>query len=148
MSAALALMVSLSFASSPAPSARESLSRLAALEGNWIAEKEGSGARVVEYRIVGDGSALLETVHGADRTKILSATLFHVVDGELVADLFGEAGAPSRLRAGKGKAGEPMKVAFSAKGSDAGGLSLSWTKDGKLTRRGVVFKREYFDTLK
>jgi hypothetical protein len=149
----LLLAVGLSLAAPPAPNVSSDgaglLEKLKTLEGNWKAgDKEA--ARYVSLRVISNGTAVLEMVTGADRTKVLSASVYHLEGGKLVLAHYGAAGAP-RLEA---KA--TGKLEFEGKGAPVSSVTLTPKGDDKLVHETVSatgklsleLTREYVDTLK
>jgi hypothetical protein len=122
--------------------------KLKALEGQWRA---GSGevTKYVTLQVISNGTAVLETVTGADRLRVLSASVFHLENGKLVVSHFGPGGAVRLEAKSQGK------LEFEGKGAALAALSLSM-KDDRLIREtssstGKVtldLSREYVDTLK
>lgn len=135
--------------------------QLKKLEGNWLAEKEKT---YLQLRVVANGSAVLETMTGDDRTKILSTSVYSVDGAELVMIHYGSQGnQPSmklkavtphlRFEAVKvanldPKAGHMSAVAFVVKDADT--MTQEWdvTKGGAVTKTAFALKREYANTLK
>lgn len=122
--------------------------KLKALEGNWKAG-EKDATKYVSLRVISNATAVLEMVTAADRTKVLSATVYHLDGGKLVLTHYGSAGAP-RLEAKGGK------LEFEGKGGPVTSVTLTPRGDDKLVHETVSsagkasleLTREYVDTLK
>lgn len=148
----LLLAVGLALSAPPAaPSADGSalFEKLKGLEGNWKAG-EKDATRFISLRVISSGTAVLEMVTGADRTKVLSAAVYHLEGGKLVLVHYGAGGAP-RLEA---KA--TGKLEFEGKGGSVSAVSLTPKGDDRLVHETVSatgkatleLTREYVDTLK
>lgn len=134
--------------SAPPADGAAAFERLKALEGNWKSG-EKDAAKYVSLRVISNATAVLEMVTGADRTKVLSAAVYHLEGGKLVLAHYGAAGAP-RLEA------RPGKLEFEAKGGPVTLVTLTPKGDDKLLHETVSstgkaaleLTREYVDTLK
>jgi hypothetical protein len=144
----LLVAVSLFVTAPPVAEASAVFEKLKSFEGNWKAgDKEA--ARYVSIRVISNATAVLETVTGADRTKVLSAALYYLDGAKLVLAHYGPGGAP-RLEARAGG-----NVEFEAKGAAVSFVSLKLSGDKLVhetvsaTGKSVVeLRREYIDTLK
>ena len=132
------------------------------LEGNWVAEKEQT---YLQLRVVANGSAVLETMTGADKTKIVMTSIYSVDGNELVMTHYGSQGNQPVMKL---KAVSPnlrfevVRVAnlTDPKGShmsavtfvqkDPDSMTQEWdtSKAGSVTKLVLPFKREYANTLK
>ncbi len=138
--AALSLLVALSLS---APDGAAVFEKLKGLEGAWKTAAKDGNPRYVTVRLVGGGTAVLETTTGSDRTRVTSVTLY-----ALVATRHDAAGG-ARLKV---KDAEGGTVRFTD-GSRTLTLSLKSDKltvdlAGKDGRQSVELLREYLDTLK
>lgn len=163
---ALLAAVTLFLAAPPAPAAkldgRAAFEQLKKLEGNWKAEKE---ATYLSLRVVASGSAVLETMTGADRTKIVMTSIYSLDGNELVMTHYSGQGnqptmklktvAPNlRFEAVRvanladPKASHMSAVTFVLK--DADNLTQEWdsSKAGAVLKIVFPFIREYANTLK
>ncbi len=141
---------------------RAAFEQLKKLEGNWKAEKE---ATFLQLRVVCSGSAVLETMTGADRTQIVMTSVYSLDGNELVMTHYsGEGNAPvMKLKAAAPhlrfemtkvtnltdpKAAHMAGVTFVVK--DADNLTQEWdsAKAGSVTKIVFPFIREYANTLK
>lgn len=145
---ALLLALGLLLGAPPADSAAATFEKLKALEGNWkTADKE---PRYVSLRVISNATAVLEMVTFADRTKVVSAAVYHLEGGKLVLTHYGAAGAPKlEARAGgklefEGKGGAVTSVTLTPKGDDKLAHETV-SASGKLS---LELTREYVDTLK
>ncbi|MFL5320497.1 MAG: hypothetical protein ACJ790_12625 [Myxococcaceae bacterium] len=128
--------------------------KLKTLEGNWRADSKIEGSTFLSLTVVGGDAALLETMTGKDRSKILTTAVYSVEGGELVMNHYCAQGNQPHM---KGKT-EPGKIKFEAepKSSHLSGVTFlikdsdhfteEWTSDGK--KIVYEFQREYVDTLK
>lgn len=131
-----------------APPAQETFEKLKGLEGNWKAG-ERDAAKFVSLRVISGGSAVLEMVTGADRTKVTSASVYYVEGGKLVLAHYGTSGVP------KLEAKTNGKLEFEGKGS-LSAVTLTPKGDDKLVyetvsatgKSSLELSREYVDTLK
>lgn len=160
------LLVAALFGAPPAASAkidgRAAFEQLKKLEGNWKAEKEQT---FLQLRVIASGSAVLETMTGADKTKIVMTSVYSLDGNELVMSHYCGQGnqpfmkmktaAPNlRLESVKvvnlpdPKASHMSAVTFIVK--DADNLTQEWdnTKAGAVTKIVFPFIREYANTLK
>lgn len=149
----LLLAVGLTLAAPPAPSAPADgpalFEKLKTLEGNWKAGDKDT-ARFVSLRVISNGTAVLEMVTGADRTKVLSAGVYHLDGGKLVLAHYGAGGAPRLEAKANGR------LDFEGKGGSVSSVTLTPRGDDKLVHETVTaagkssleLTREYVDTLK
>jgi hypothetical protein len=145
----LLVAVGLLVSAPPASDGAAQFEKLKALEGNWKAG-ERDAARFVSLRVISNSTAVLEMVTGADRTKVLSASVYFVDGGKLVLAHYGAGGAP-RLEAKPG-----AKLEFEGKGGAVTSVTLTPKGDDKLVHDTVSaagkttleLSREYVDTLK
>jgi hypothetical protein len=149
----LLLAVGLTLAAPPAPAAPADgpalFEKLKTLEGNWKAG-EKDATRFVSLRVISNGTAVLEMVTGADRTKVLSAAVYHLDGSKLVLAHYGPSGTP-RL-----EARATGKLEFEGKGASLSLVTLTPKADDKLVHETVgasgktslELTREYVDTLK
>lgn len=131
-----------------APPAHEAFEKLKALEGNWKAGEKGA-AKYVSLRVIAGGSAVLETVTGADRTKVLSASVYSLEGGKLVLAHYGATSAPKLEAKSNGKLefegrGSPSAVSLTPKGDD----KLLYEMVSATGKTSFELTREYVDTLK
>jgi hypothetical protein len=117
------------------------------LEGTW----KSDGSAFLTVRAAADGGVVLLTVTGADHTKLIGVSAFHLEGGELVVTQYLASG-PKKMLA---KKAEGDQVRFSE-----GDVSFTLTSKGGQTPtlqwdavRGTVvesrtWQREYVDTLK
>lgn len=131
-----------------APPTLESFEKLKALEGNWKAG-ERDAAKFVSLRVISGGTAVLEMVTGADRTKVLSASVYSVEGGKLVVAFYGTAGTARLEAKGAGKLdfegkGPLTSLTLSAKGDD----KLIYESVSAAGKASLELSREYVDTLK
>lgn len=146
----------------PKVDGKAAFEQLKKLEGNWKAEKEQTW---LQLRVVANGSAVLETMTGADRTKITTTSIYSLDGGELVMTHYSAQGNQSSLKL---KATAPnlrfelVKVsnlsdpkaahmsAVTFVGKDADTLTQEWesTKAGAVAKLVLPFIREYANTLK
>lgn len=161
----LALALAVSLASPPAATAAATagtidgsaaFDRVKKLEGSWKTDAK-EAAQYVTVRLVAGGTAVLETVTGADRTNVTSMTVYALEGGELVATHYGTTGA-TRLRV---KAVDGQNVVFEPNSKEPKVLGLTLAvAEGKLkqdwavregyreVKKSVALLREYVDTLK
>jgi len=148
----LALALAVSLGGTPAAPGKTAFEQLKKLEGNW--QTGGKDAKAyLSFRVVAGGTAVLETVTGADRTTITEMATYHLDGAELVMTAFSAEGAV-RL---KGTSASPRAVHFEA-GKKGRAVALLVKDNGNLTREvapgggkpkaSTDFKREYVDTLK
>jgi hypothetical protein len=153
---ALPLAVALLLSAPPA-GAGDVFERLKKLEGSWKTDGKDAAVQYVTIRLVANGTSVLETTTGADRTAVTTVTIYAMEGGELVATNHG-AGGPSRLKAGA-SSGDTLKFESSPKDARVASLALvvkdsklrqEWTtrENGKEVKRSVDLLREYVDTLK
>ena len=166
--AAAALLLSGAPAAAPAAAAppkvdgRAAFEQLKKLEGNWSAEKAST---FLSLRVVSGGSAVLETMTGADRTKIVMTSIYSLDGNELVMTHYcGQGNQPyMKLKTAAPnlrfemvrvtnlpdpKASHMSGVTFIVK--DADNLTQEWdnTKAGTVSKIVFPFTREYANTLK
>lgn len=141
---------------------RAAFEQLKKLEGNWKAEKE---ATYLSLRVVASGSAVLETMTGADRTAIVMTSVYSLDGNELVLTHYcGQGNQPyMKLKAAAPnlrfeavrvtnltdpKASHMSAVTFIMK--DADNLTQEWdnSKAGTVSKVVFPFIREYANTLK
>ena len=131
------------------------------LEGNWKAEKEAAS---LQLRVIANGSAVLATMTGDDKTKIVMASVYSLDGSELVMAHYDAGNQPSmKLKTAlphlrfelvkvtnltDPKASHMAAVTFVVK--DADNLSLEWenAKGGTVNKIVFPFIREYANTLK
>lgn len=161
----LALALAMSLASPPATAAAvaagavdgpAAFERVKKLEGSWKTDAK-EAAQYVMVRLVAGGTAVLETVTGADRTNVTSMTVYAMEGAELVATHYGATGA-TRLRVksldGQQLVFEPHskepKVLGLTLGLAEGKLKQDWAlREGyREVKKSVALLREYVDTLK
>ena len=143
---------------------RAAFEALKKLEGNWKAD--GKEPTFLSLRTVSSGSAVLETMTGADRTKIVMTSVYSLDGSELVMTHYcGQGNQPHmRLKAVEGKdlrfektsvtnlaspaASHMAGVLFQIKDGDH--LTQEWENlaAGKSSKIVFAFVREYVDTLK
>ncbi|MEW5742530.1 MAG: hypothetical protein AB1938_26670 [Myxococcota bacterium] len=166
MTGRLVLVVALSshlgaaaLAGPPAGQAKAAFERLVKLDGTWKSQGKEE-AVYVTWRVIAGGSAVLETVSNADKTKVTSATIYSVEGDELVASHFGDGAAAhprlllkaqdaAKLRfevADAPKVAHVASLQLVSKGEDV--VTVEWSQAGGKGRRAVELKREYLDTLK
>lgn len=161
----LTVALALALAVPPAPAASPSspvdaaaaYERVKALEGSWKSDAKDGPVQYVMVRVVGGGSAVLETTTGADRTAVASMTVYALEGGELVVTHYGAHGVtrlkPRALDALALKLEAPVRdgrVTGLTLGFSAKELTQDWgvREAGRETRRQVKLLREYVDTLK
>jgi hypothetical protein len=159
----LAFLVALSLAAPPAVTAAPSVDanaafeRLKKLEGSWKTDARDGPVQYVSLRLVGAGTAVLETTTSADRTTITSATVYSFEGTRLVATHHGSGGT-SRLELSFADAAS-LKFDGSPKDARVAGLVLTlkqnklrqdWTtrESGHEVKKGFDLLSEYVDTLK
>ena len=101
MSICMLLAVALAHQSAPKPAVPSPLDRFKALKGAWDADIDGDGKSdaTVEYRVVGAGSAVVETLFAGTEHEMV--TVYHM-DGEaLMCTHYCAAGNQPRLKAVK-----------------------------------------------
>lgn len=143
-----ALLAALAIVVAGPPDAATTLDKLKALEGNWKAGDKES-AKYISLRVISNGTAVLETVTGADRTKVVSAAVYHLDGGRLVLAHYGAGSAP-KLEVKPGG-----KLEFEGKGAITS-VTLTPKSDDTLTHETIsasgkstlALTREYVDTLK
>jgi hypothetical protein len=83
------------------PSAPSPLERFKALKGSWDADLDGDGKSdgTVEYRVVGAGSAVVETLFVGTEHEMV--TVYHMHGAELMCTHYCAAGNQPRLKAVK-----------------------------------------------
>ncbi len=163
---ALLVVAALFVAGAPAAPAkldgRAAFEQLKKLEGNWKAEKE---ATFLQLRVIASGSAVLETMTGADKTKIVMTSVYSLDGNELVMTHYSAQGnqpfmklktaAPNlRFEVVKvtnltdPKASHMSAVSFVV--HDADNLTQEWdnSKAGTVSKVVFPFIREYANTLK
>jgi hypothetical protein len=149
------------------PDGRAAFEALKKLEGNWKTDgKDPKDLTFLQLRVVSNGTAVLETMTGGDKTKILATSVYSLDGGELVMTHYsGQANQPHmRLKAIEGKdlkfetttvtnlfspqAAHMNAVAFLVKDGDH--LTQEWESltAGKSAKTAYAFQREYVDTLK
>ncbi|MFZ5441016.1 MAG: hypothetical protein ACOZQL_13495 [Myxococcota bacterium] len=165
----LALVVALSLAAPPRPSpgpaapapvapavdGTAAFERLKKLEGGW--KSDAKEPQFVMLRLVANGTAVLETVTGADRTAVLSATIYAFEGTELVATHYGSGGTShlklkeldaSTLRfEGTSKEARLAAVTVTTKDPKLK-LEITVRENGREAKRALELLREYVDTLK
>jgi len=165
----LLALAALFVAGAPPPAAappkldgRAAFEQLKKLEGNWKAEKE---ATWLQLRVISNGSAVLETMTGADRTKIVMTSVYSLDGNELVMTHYcGQGNQPFmkmktavpnlRLETVRvtnlpdPKGNHMSAVTFVVK--DADNLTQEWdnTRAGTVSKIVFPFTREYANTLK
>lgn len=94
------------------PAPPSPLERFKAMKGAWDADIDGDGApdTTVEYRVVGAGSAVVETLFGGTEHEMV--TVYHMDGKDLLCTHYCAAGNQPRLRAVRI---EPKSVAFEMK---------------------------------
>ncbi|GEM_PF-2802784 len=158
------MLVAALLAATPAPAkvdGRAAFEQLKKLEGNWKAEKEAAS---LQLRVIANGSAVLATMTGDDKTKIVMASIYSLDGNELVMSHYDSGNQPSmKLKTATPhlrfelvkvtnltdpKASHMAAVTFVVK--DADHLSLEWdnAKAGAVNRIVFPFIREYANTLK
>jgi len=115
MASTIVLALILSHQSPPAagpPPAPAPLERFKAMKGSWDADIDGDGKpdMTVDYRIVGTGSAVVETIFGGTDHEMV--TVYHMNGKELMCTHYCAAGNQPRLVATKV---EKESVAFEMK---------------------------------
>lgn len=140
--------------------------KLKKLEGNWKAGKD-KDARFLSLRVVAGGAAVLETVFAADRTTVLSASIYALDGGELFVTHYGAGGAQPKLKA-KALDGGTLRFELVSVGNvkdaksathaaalslvmkDGDTLTQEWLQRaaGRDTKVSIDYTREYVDTLK
>jgi hypothetical protein len=150
----LAVALAVSLGGTPAAPGKTAFEQVKKLEGNWQAGGKETKA-YLSFRVVAGGTAVLETVTGADRTSITEMATFHLDGAELVMTSFTAEGVVHL----KVAAASPRTVRFEAP-KKAGGraVALLFKDNDNLTREvapgggkpkaSADFKREYVDTLK
>ena len=164
---ALLAVAALLLAGAPVPAAakldgRAAFEQLKKLEGNWKAEKE---ATFLQLRVIAGGSAVLETMTGADKTKIVMTSVYSMDGSELVMTHYSSQGNQPfmKLKAAAPnlrfevvrvanltdpKASHMSAVTFVVK--DADNLTQEWdnAQGGTVSKVVFPFIREYANTLK
>jgi hypothetical protein len=157
LSLSLALWVCAGPPPAPPLDANAAFERLKKLEGAWKSDGKDSPAQYVVLRVVAGGSALLETVTGADRLTVTTVTVYGFEGSELWATHVSAAGT-QRLRL---KEASPRGIRFDAPPKEVRLAALVLTpleasfkqevvskKAGREVRTSVEFFREYVDALK
>jgi hypothetical protein len=156
---ALALFVSAPPAAPAAPTADSNalFERLKKLEGSWKSDAKDGPVQYVTIRLVANGTSVLETTTGADRTLVTSVTIYAFEGTELIATNHGSGGG-SRLKASNGGP-DALKFDGSPKDARVAALALvvkdnklrqEWTtrENGREVKKSLDLLREYVDTLK
>lgn len=165
----LAFLVALSLAAPPskappppaAPAAgvdgNTAYERLKKLEGSWKTDAKDGPVQYVTLRLVGAGTALLETTTGPDRTAVTSAVIYSFEGTRLVATHHGSGGT-SRLEVSGSDAstikfdGSPhdARVAALVLTVKENKLRQEWTtrEGGHEVKKSLDLLREFIDTLK
>lgn len=123
----LVFLVALSLSAPPSGSldTNAAFERLKKMEGSWKTDVRDGPVQYVTLRLVGGGTAVLETTTAADRTTITSATIYALEGTRLVATHHGTAGT-SRLE---------------LSGSDAAALKFDGSKDARVSALALVVKQ-------
>lgn len=159
MHAALALLLA---ATVSGPTA---FTKLKTLEGTWKAESK-TGTTFLTLKVVSNGTALLETATGKDRSKIATTSIYSLEGDALQMTHYSAQGNQPHLTA---KSADEQKISFVAdtvgnlkdpKANHVTGVTISftdpdhftqeWTQtaNGKESKVVFDFTREYLDTLK
>lgn len=159
----LAFLIALSLAAPPAAApapavdANAAFERLKKLEGSWKTDAKDGPVQYVALRLVGAGTAVLETNTAADRTTVTSATVYSFEGTKLIATHHGSGGT-SRLEL-SGSDPASLKFEGSAKDARVAGLVLvvkqnklrqefATREGGREVKKALDLLSEYVDTLK
>ena len=158
----LAFLVALSLAAPPAAPApvvdgNAAFERLKRLEGSWKTDAKDGPVQYVTLRLVGAGTAVLETTTGADRTTVTAAVIYSFEGTKLIATHHGSGGT-SRLEV-SGSDASMIKFDGHDREARVAGLVLTvkenklrqeWTtrESGHDVKKSLDLLREYVDTLK
>ena len=163
--AVAALLIAAPPASAPRLDGKAAFEAMKRLEGSWKAE--GKETSYLTLRVIASGTAVLETITGTDRTKIVMTSIYSLDGAELVMSHYGIDGNQPHLKLKSMEGGKELHfettgvtnlanpaashvaaVALVVKDSDH--LTQEWENltAGKSTKIVFAFQREYLDTLK
>lgn len=154
---ALSLTAPPSAAAAPVVDGNAAFERLKKLEGSWKTDAKDGPVQYVTLRLVGAGTAVLETTTGPDRTALISAVIYSFEGTRLVATHHGSGGT-SRLEL-VGSDASVIKFDGSPREARVAGLVLTvkenklrqdWTtrESGREVKKSLELLREFIDTLK
>ncbi|MFO0600220.1 MAG: hypothetical protein U0228_33230 [Myxococcaceae bacterium] len=157
LAAALLLSAPPTPAAAPAADGNQAFEKLKKLEGSWKTDAKDGPVQYVTIRLVANGTSILETTTGADRTAVTQVTIYAFEGSELFATNHGSGGV-SKLKVTNG-AGDTLKFDGSAKDARVASLGLvmkesklrqEWAtrENGREVKKSLDLLREYVDTLK
>lgn len=156
----LVFLVALSLSAGPTappPDTNAAFERLKKMEGSWKTDGKDGPVQYVTLRLVGAGTAVLETTTAADRTTITSATIYSFEGNKLIATHHGSGGT-SRLEL-TGSDAAALKFDGTAKDARIATLALvvkqnklrqefTTRESGRDVKKALDLLSEYVDTLK
>lgn len=153
----LGFLIALSLAAPPALDTNAAFERLKKMEGSWKTDAKDGPVQYVTLRLVAAGTAVLETTTAADRTTIVSATIYSFEGSKLVATHHGSGGT-SRLEL---SGADPAQLKFDSSAKDVRVAALALVvkqsklrqefttrESGRDVKKSLDLLSEYVDTLK